>query len=72
MPECTALSVAGIEHASSAGGVVTLAGLKIDQGYWRATASSTNILECYNGDACRGGITGGAEYCSEGYKGACE
>ena len=72
VPECITLSDAGLEHAWSGGAVTTIEGLKIDEGYWRATANSMEVLECYNGDACSGGVTGATDYCSEGYKGACE
>jgi len=29
-------------------------------------------LKCYNGDACRGGVTGAKDFCSDGYEGACK
>lgn len=51
---------------------MTLDKLFIEPGYWRATAFSTDILQCYNADACRGGVTGSAGYCLEGYEGPCE
>lgn len=72
VPGCISLADARIEHASSGGGVTTIEELEIDQGYWRATPISTHALECYNGDACRGGLTGADDYCSEGYHGACK
>eukprot|EP00752_Nemacystus_decipiens_P012585 g11145.t1 len=56
-------------HSTSSGGNTTLEALSIQAGYWRATASGTNILACYNADACLGGITGSAGYCLEGYEG---
>lgn len=61
-----------IPHSTSDGGLVTLETLSIDPGYWRATNSSTEVLACYNVDACVGGITGATEYCVEGYEGPCE
>ena len=72
VPECISLSEVGLEHASSDGGVTTLKELVIDEGYWRATNTSMDILECYNNDACDGGVTGMAGFCREGYHGACE
>ena len=72
VPECISLSDAGIEHAFSSGGDTTIEKLKIDKGYWRATATSTEVLKCFNGDACRGGVTGAKEFCSDGYEGACK
>ena len=70
-PECVPL-LGGLEHASSVGRLTTLDKIKIDQGYWRATAYSTCILPCYNQGACKGGITGTAGFCWEGYQGPCE
>eukprot|EP00903_Cladosiphon_okamuranus_P017273 g15917.t1 len=64
-PTCSAV----LEHSTSSGGVVTLDKLIIDPGYWRATVTSEDILECYNVDACLGGVTGSAGYCLEGYEG---
>ena len=62
-----------IEHSTSPGGSnVTLMTLLIDRGYWRATNKSTTVFECYNEDACKGGLTGSVDYCSEGYTGPCE
>ena len=49
---------------------MTVEDLVIEKGYWRATATSTSVLECYNGDACLGGLTTGS--CAEGYEGPCE
>lgn len=72
VPDCISLADARMEHASSSGGITTLEELEIDQGYWRATPISKHVLECYNGNACRGGLTGAEDYCSEGYHGACK
>ncbi|CAB1114887.1 unnamed protein product [Ectocarpus sp. CCAP 1310/34] len=58
-----------IPDSRSDGGLVTLETLLIDPGYWMATNSSTEVLACYNVDACVGGITGATEYCVEGYEG---
>ena len=59
-----------MENAHSSGGVVTVEDLVIKKGYWRATATSTSVLECYNGNACLGGFTTGS--CAEGYEGPCK
>lgn len=72
MPECLSLSDEGIEHATSPGGVTTIQELSINEGYWRATEDSLNILECYNKQACRGGKTGAPNFCRQGYEGPCE
>lgn len=68
VPACSEV----MEHAVSPGGVVTLEMLEIEPGYWRATETSTDILACYNEDACLGGATGAAGNCLEGYEGPCE
>ena len=60
-----------MDHATSSGGNVTLQTLSIERGYWRATASSTEVLACYNADACLGGVTGTPGYCLDGYEGPC-
>ena len=70
VPICIGLSEAGVEHADSPGGVITVEELVIHEGYWRATETSTNVLECYNKDACLGGVKIGS--CSQGYEGPCE
>lgn len=46
--------------------------LTIDPEYWRATNTSVNVLGCYHGDACLGGLTGSSSYCLAGYEGPCE
>lgn len=61
-----------LEHSISPGGTITLDALVIEPGYWRATPSSENVLECYNADACLGGVTGSESYCLEGYERPCE
>ena len=60
-----------IEHSSSPGGNITVELLLIERGYWRASKTSTNILACYNPNACQGGVTGTPDYCLRGYKGPC-
>lgn len=58
-----------LDHTSSEGNDITVEALEIDSGYWRATPTSLSILECYNEDACNGGITGESSFCSPGYEG---
>ena len=72
VPQCISMSDAGIEHASSVGGVNTIEELDIDQGYWRATTDSIYVFQCYNSDACKGGLTGTPDFCEKGYQGPCE
>lgn len=67
-PNCTDL----FSHASSNGGTTTIAGVLIDPEYWRSDNQSTNVLPCYNPEACRGGLTDDPGYCRLGYKGPCE
>ncbi|CAM9468153.1 unnamed protein product [Ectocarpus sp. 6 AP-2014] len=64
-PICTEV----MDHSTSDGGNVTLQTLSIDRGFWRASASSTEVLACYHADACLGGVTGASGYCEEGYEG---
>ena len=68
VPTCTE----EMEHTSSAGGTTTLETLSIEPGYWRATASSLDVLACFHADACLGGATGTSGYCLEGYEGPCK
>lgn len=68
VPQCTE----EIEHTRSPGGNTTLEMLVIDRGYWRVANTSRKVLECYNPDACLGGITGTPGYCQKGYEGPCE
>lgn len=78
--QCSGCTVEGEEpicleelgHSTSAGGNTSLESLLIERGYWRATNTSMDILACYNAEACLGGLTGGKDYCSEGYEGPCE
>ena len=45
--------------------------LHLKEDYWRISSASSTILECYNGDACKGGADPD-KYCTSGYKGPCE
>lgn len=60
------------DQAQSEGGIATLETLVLDPGYWRATATSRDILECFNKLACRRGETRNPEYCLAGYEGPCK
>lgn len=68
MPTCATM----FPHANSKSGTVTIEGVVVDRGYWRANNKSDNVLSCYNADACLGGLTGDPGYCSDGYEGPCE
>lgn len=63
---------APFEHTTANEPGLSLETLNVSRGYWRATDNSTNILACYNPDACNGGLTGADNYCASGYKGPCE
>lgn len=56
-------------HTTSADADGTLQSLVLDEGYWRTSTSSVEILECYNKGACVGGSQ---DYCAAGYTGPCE
>ncbi|CAM9695055.1 unnamed protein product, partial [Ascophyllum nodosum] len=68
-PTCTYLSEAGVEHATSEGGATTLWEIRIHEGYWRSTNTSTDVYECFNTKACAGGLTGASNFCLSGYEG---
>lgn len=68
VPKCSGV----MDHASSTGGNITMESLSIERGYWRATMTTTDILECHNADACLGGVTESSGYCLESYEGPCE
>lgn len=68
VPICTTT----FAHARSGGGATTIQEVTVDAGYWRATKESTEVLTCYNVDACVGGITGDLGYCAKGYEGPCK
>ena len=61
-----------LEHTTATGPDSTLETLSIDEGYWRATTTSSDILPCFNKAACLGGQTGSATVCDDGYMGPCE
>eukprot|EP00903_Cladosiphon_okamuranus_P006562 g6410.t1 len=65
MPTCEA----SLEHTTASEPGITVETLNINEGYWRATNTSENILECYNTDACSGGMTGADSFCAPGYTG---
>lgn len=57
-----------LEHTSSDDPSGDLQSLKVDEGYWRESVTSREILECYEATACSGGI---GHYCAGGYEGPC-
>ena len=68
VPICTE----AMQHATSSGGSTTLETISINPGFWRATATSKEVLACYRDDACLGGVTGAPDYCLKGHQGPCE
>lgn len=55
--------------ASSSG--TTVATLDLQEGYYRTSAESQVVVECYLASACAGG-TDPENYCADGYEGPCE
>lgn len=68
LPVCTPV----LDHTTSAGGRVDLQNLVLDEGFWRVTPESREVLPCYNEEACLGGITESPNFCDKKYKGPCE
>lgn len=50
---------------------MTVADLDLENGYFRFSIESANVLECYQPDACGGGIDA-TNYCKNGYEGPCK
>jgi hypothetical protein len=48
--------------------------LSVAPGLWRPNLNTLTTLECYNSDACKGGVAieSTTEYCNEGYTGPCK
>ena len=55
-----------IEHTTSSGANGALESLTLQQGFWRSSLTSKEILQCYESSACVGGTE---EYCNDGYQG---
>jgi hypothetical protein len=62
------------EELSCASVGSNIASLSVAPGLWRANLDTLSTLECYNTDACKGGVAtdSTAEYCSKGYTGPCK
>ena len=56
-------------HTTSPGARDKVVSLALGQGYWRSSNASVKISECYNNNACLGGVS---DYCAPGYSGPCE
>lgn len=67
IPVCEEL-MEGTE-ASSKGIIVS--NLDLKEGYYRTSASSQVVIECYYKEACTGGSTA-EKYCADGYEGPCK
>lgn len=59
------------EGANDTATGITLETMDLLPGFYRMSNKSTEILECYQDEACIGGDEAG-HYCAEGYKGPCE
>ena len=68
-PGIAPICVDELQHTRSLGGSTNISNLDIESGFWRATSTSKYVLECFNEDACNGGITGDENYCEDGYEG---
>lgn len=66
VPVCKALPI-GVSTSSA----TTLATLELLPGYFRVSAESRNVLECYRKESCAGG-TNSFNYCATGYTGPCK
>lgn len=67
--EVVPVCVEQLDNTRTNGGDTDISSLEIESGYWRATQTSTNVLMCFNEDACQGGISGDEDYCKTGYEG---
>lgn len=60
-----------MEGAKASSRGTTVATLDLQKGYYRTSAKSQVVVECYLEDACVGG-TDAESYCADGYEGPCE
>lgn len=67
VPTCEAIPD-GVWPNSTA---ITLAEFDIKKGYFRISAESPLVLECFRAEACKGGVDP-RNYCANGYQGPCE
>lgn len=67
VPVCVDLPK-GTTTASSG---TSLATISLEKGYYRTSAESQIVLECYQEDACVGGDAAD-DYCASGYEGPCK
>ena len=58
-----------LKHTTSSALDGTLETLRLEPGYWRSSNRSRDIRECYEADACVGGVQ---DLCASGYEGPCE
>lgn len=49
----------------------TVETFKLERGYYRTSARSSKVLECYRESSCEGG-SNAAGYCASGYEGPCK
>lgn len=67
LPICEPIPL-GVKSSRTA---TTLQRFDLEKGYFRTSADSPNVLECYQPDACVGGIDP-SDYCDIGYTGPCK
>ena len=67
LPTCEPLPE-GVRSSTTA---TTLQSFDIEEGYYRISTESPIVLECYQKDACIGGVNF-SNYCAIGYDGPCK
>lgn len=58
-----------LAHTVSPSANGTLQSLELQEGFWRISSTSKDVRECYEADACVGGVE---PYCAAGYTGPCK
>lgn len=67
VPVCTEIPT-GVDDSEDG---VTLELLDLDEGYYRTSNLSHDVLECYQKKACQGGVVV-ESFCADGYEGVCK
>ena len=67
IPVCVELPEGAFAESSG----TNLATLSLEEGYYRTSAKSREVLECYQAEACVGG-TAAEQNCASGYEGPCK
>lgn len=67
IPYCEAIPTGVVTTEKGA----TVESLELEEGYYRVSNTSHDIMECYREAACTGGDDAG-DYCATGYTGPCK